>query len=75
MENFIKFFFEESSIIFQEYFRSISPKAITKVVKKQMGVVHVISFTPYFTSLCGFFLLFACWLTRFIFFNHTPNGC
>jgi hypothetical protein len=30
----------------QEYPRNISPKAITKVIKKQMGVAHIISFAP-----------------------------
>jgi hypothetical protein len=34
------------SKIFQEYSRNISPKVITKVVKEQASVVHVISFAP-----------------------------
>jgi hypothetical protein len=38
-----KWFFQ---IHFQEYFRNISPKAITKVVKKQASVAHVIFFAP-----------------------------
>jgi hypothetical protein len=33
------------SRIFQEYFRNIFQKAITNVVKKQVGVVLVILFT------------------------------
>jgi hypothetical protein len=34
--------------IFQKYLKNIAPKEITKVVKKQAGVVHVILFTTIF---------------------------
>jgi len=34
------------SKIFQEYSKNISPKAITKAVKKQMDVTRVIPFAP-----------------------------
>jgi hypothetical protein len=30
----------------QKYSRNISPKAITKAIKKQMGVPHIILFAP-----------------------------
>jgi hypothetical protein len=40
--NFLKIF----SKIFQEYFKNISQKSITKVVKKQMNMAHIISFAP-----------------------------
>jgi hypothetical protein len=33
------------SKIFQKYSKNISPKVVTKVVKKQIGVAHVILFT------------------------------
>jgi hypothetical protein len=42
----IKYFFEEFSKIFQEYSRKISPKVITKTVKKHVGVACVILFAP-----------------------------
>jgi hypothetical protein len=32
---------------FQEYSNNIPPKVITEAIKKQVGVVHVISFTPF----------------------------
>jgi hypothetical protein len=34
------------SKIFEEYFRNISSKVVTKTIKKQACVVHVIPFAP-----------------------------
>jgi hypothetical protein len=34
------------SRIFQEYSKNIFPKAVTKVIKKKVGVVCVILFAP-----------------------------
>jgi hypothetical protein len=41
-----KDFLKTFSKIFLKYFRNISPISITKEIKKQAGVVHVIPFTP-----------------------------
>jgi hypothetical protein len=42
-----KDFFDIFKRIFQEYSRNISPKTITKAIKKQVGVARVIPFAPY----------------------------
>jgi hypothetical protein len=47
----LKNFLKKISIIFQEYSRNIFPKAITKVLKKQVGVARVIFFAPNVQSL------------------------
>jgi hypothetical protein len=48
MKNYflIKIIWKTFSRIFQNYSKNISQKAIIKVVKKQVGVAHVIMFTP-----------------------------
>jgi hypothetical protein len=38
--------FKENQKTFQEYSKNISPKAVTKLVSKLVGVVHVIPFAP-----------------------------
>jgi hypothetical protein len=43
----LKYFFKKILKIFQEFCKSISLKAITKAVKKQACVAHVISFAPF----------------------------
>jgi hypothetical protein len=52
-KKFFKDFLEDFSKIFQEYSRNISPKAVTKVVKKQANVACVILFTPFYITFEG----------------------
>jgi hypothetical protein len=39
---------------FEDFLKNIFPKAITKIVKNQVGVAHVILFAPYGVLLCSY---------------------